>query len=48
MDYYENQLTLWMDMACDLREFVEYTLRLTPSEEREYQRIMSKYMEGDD
>jgi hypothetical protein len=48
MDYYENQLALWMDMACDLREFIEYTLKLSYAETREYQRIISKYTEGAD
>ena len=48
MGYYENQLTLWMDMTCDLREFIEYELNLTPSQEREYQRIITKYIQGDD
>ena len=47
MGYYENQLALWMDMACDLREFIEHELKLTPSQEQEYQRIMAKYIEGD-
>ena len=47
-DYYEKQLNLWRDMACELQEFIEYSLNLTPSEEREYQNIMKKYIEGDE
>ena len=47
-DYYEQQLNLWRDMACELQEFIEYSLNLTPAEEREYQNIMKKYIEGDE
>ena len=47
-DYYEKQLNLWRDMACELQEFIEYSLNLTPREEREYQNIMKKYIEGDE
>lgn len=47
-DFYEQQLYLWRDMACELREFIEYTLRLTPSEERTYEAIIKKYEEGEE
>lgn len=47
MDFYEQQLYLWRDMACELQEFIEYTLNLTPSEERTYKAILKKYTEGD-
>ena len=47
MDFYEQQLYLWRDMACELQEFIEYTLNLTPSEERTYKAILKKYIEGD-
>ena len=47
MDFYEQQLYLWRDMACELQEFIEYTLNLTPSEKRAYKAILKKYTEGD-
>ena len=47
-DFYEQQLYLWRDMACELREFIEYTLRLSPAEERMYNDIMKKYEEGEE
>ena len=46
-NFYEQQLYLWSDMACELREFIEYTLRLTPTEEKIYDDIIKKYEEGD-
>ena len=48
-DWHEQQLTLWMNLACDLREFIEYGgVKLTPAQEREYREICKKYEEGDD
>ena len=46
-DFYEQQLYLWRDFACDLREFIEYgSIYLTPAQERTYQEICKKYEEG--
>lgn len=46
--FYEMQLYLWRDMACELQEFIEYSLNLTPAEERKYRAILKKYNEGDE
>ena len=47
-DFYENQMYLWRDLACELMEFIEYELRLTPRQEAEYRDIVKKYNEGDE
>ena len=39
----EDRATMWMDFACDLREFIEYGLKLTPVQEDEYKAILRKY-----
>ena len=47
-DFYEQQLNLWRDMACELQEFIEYSLNLTHRQEAEYRDILKKYIEGDE
>ena len=47
-NFYEQQLYLWRDMACELREFIEYTLNLTPSEEEAYEAIIKMDEEGEE
>ena len=47
-DWTEQMLTLWMDFACDLREFIEYDMILTPAQERRYREICKKYEEGNE
>ena len=47
-DWYEQQLYLWRDFACDLREFIEYDLKLPAAAEERYREICRKYEEGDE
>ena len=47
-DFYEQQLYLWRDFACDLREFIEYDLKLPAAAEERYREICRKYEEGDE
>ena len=47
-DWAEQQLTLWRDFACDLREFIEYEIILPPHLEERYRKICRKYEEGDE
>ena len=44
-EYYERQMALWRDLACELMEFIEYSLDLLPSQERTYQEIIDRYNE---
>ena len=44
-EYYERQMALWRDLACELMEFIQYSLDLPPSKEREYQEIIDRYNE---
>ena len=46
-DWTERMLTLWMDFACELREFIEYDLKLTPSQEVTFREICDKYEKGE-
>lgn len=46
-DWAEQMLTLWRDFACDLREFIEYDLNLTPDQERAFREICDKYEKGE-
>ena len=46
-EWAEQMLTLWRDFACDLREFIEYDLKLPPEAEERYREICRKYEEGD-
>ena len=46
-DWTEQMLNLWRDFACDLREFIEYDLKLPPAAEERYREICRKYEEGD-
>ena len=46
-DFYEQQLYLWRDLACELQEFIGYGLNLTPRQEAEYRDILKKYIEGE-
>lgn len=47
-DWTEQQLTLWRDFACELREFIEYEIGLPPLFEKRYREICKKYEEGDE
>ena len=47
-EWTEQMLTLWMDFACDLREFIEYHLTLSPEAERCYREICDKYEQGNE
>ena len=47
-DWTEQQLTLWQDFACELKEFIEYEIGLPPLFERRYREICRKYEEGDE
>ena len=44
-EYYEMQMCLWRDLASELMEFIQYSLDLTPSQERQYQEIIDRYNE---
>ena len=47
-DWTQQQLTLWMDFACELREFIEWDLDLPPRAQEKYNAIIKKYEEGDE
>ena len=44
-EYYEMQMHQWRDLASELMEFIQYSLDLTPSQERQYQEIIDRYNE---
>lgn len=47
-EYYERQMYLWRDLACELMEFIEYELVLPPAKDRQYQDIIKKYNEEEE
>ena len=48
-EWHEQMLTLWMDFACELREFIEYGgVYLTPEQERTFREICEKYERGNE
>ena len=46
-DWERMQLDLWMNFACDLREFIEYELTLPYHLQEKYDAIIKKYEEGE-
>ena len=47
-DFWLQKVDFWRSIACELMEFIEYDLDLTPRQETEYQNIINKYVEGDE